>query len=47
MLHGLIGLKFREESDLDLFWTRVDSCWTRVRLVLIRVGLVLTRVDSC
>ena len=27
MFHGLIGLKFREESDRDLFWTRVDSCW--------------------
>ena len=30
MLYGLIGLKFCEESDLDLLWTRVDSCWTRV-----------------
>ena len=27
MFYGLIGHKFWEESDLDLFWIRVDSCW--------------------
>ena len=47
MLYGLIGLELREESDLDLFWTRVDSCRTRVRLVFIRVDSCRTRVDSC
>ena len=51
MFHGLIGLKFREESDRDLFWTRVDSCWLVPDwcwlvldsrwFVLTRVGLVL------
>ena len=47
MLHGLIALKFWEESYLGPV---LDSCWfvlTRVRLVLTRVGLVLIRVDSC
>ena len=47
MLHGLIVLKFWEESYLGPV---LDSCWfvlTRVRLVLTRVGLVLIRVDSC
>ena len=51
MLHGLIALKFWEESYLgpvlDSCWfvlTRVGLVLTRVRLVLTRVGLVLTRV---
>ena len=47
MLHGLIALKFWEESYLGPV---LDSCWfvlTRVGLVLTRVRLVLIRVDSC
>ena len=54
MLHGLIALKFWEESYLgpvlDSCWfvlTRVGLVLTRVRLVLTRVRLVLTGVDSC
>ena len=44
MLHGLIAVKFWEESYLGPV---LDSCWfvlTRVGLVLTRVSLVLTRV---
>ena len=48
MLYGLIGLKFCEESDLDLFWTRVGLVLIHVRLVLtrVRVGLMLTSVGT-
>ena len=47
MLHGLVALKFWQESYLGPV---LDSCWfvlTRVGLVLTRVRLVLIRVDSC
>ena len=47
MLHGLIALKFWEESYIGPV---LDSCWfvlTRVGLVLTRVRLVLIRAASC
>ena len=41
ILHGLIGHKFWEESDLDLFWTRASLILTRARLVSIRADVLV------
>ena len=49
IVHGVIGLRFWEEFDLDLFWTCVNSCWLvsdSCWVVLDSCWFVMTRVDS-
>ena len=49
IVHGVIGLRFWEEFDLDLLWTCVNSCWLvsdSCWVMLDSCWFVMTRVDS-